>query len=86
MNAGDAGPGIHIRRRRREVALADILAGFEPGCLTVSLRLPYGSLMTALQVCKCKMEEFFKFMPAGAADFSRKEPIPPAPFNPRRIE
>jgi hypothetical protein len=25
------------------------------------------------------MEEFFKFLPAGAADFSRKEPIPPAP-------
>ncbi len=40
--AGDADLGSRLRRRRREVALANIIADMAADNLTPALRLPYG--------------------------------------------
>jgi hypothetical protein len=42
VSAGDADPGTHLRRRRREVALANIIHHYRNYYLTLTLRLPYG--------------------------------------------
>jgi hypothetical protein len=41
VRAGDADPGSRLRRRRREVALANIIPEPGFGYLTSTLRLPY---------------------------------------------
>jgi hypothetical protein len=41
VSAGDADPGTRLRRRRREVALANIILRIDFYNLTITLRLPY---------------------------------------------
>jgi hypothetical protein len=41
MQAGDADPGLRLRRRRREVALRTIITEMNRSYLTSTLRLPY---------------------------------------------
>jgi hypothetical protein len=41
LSAGDADPGTHLRRRRREVALTNIIHHYRYHYLTLTLRLPY---------------------------------------------